>query len=276
MNESSQNGSVQTGPGPNGSDQKGSVPVSSAPFSAVPFKSAPSPTPAPESEPELLRIADVARIMEVSESTVKRYTYRGLLPYIERRAESGKLAYLFRRADVLSLMAELAADRSQAPAVSPAILAARTVPISSDPIRSVPTEPDPFSSSSSSSDRVSSDQPADQIGSDRVGSVPIGLDQITSVQVRSDLLHRLEGAQTAARVHSRRLREESRVREETQNQVRFLQAQLDASRQAEHEMRLLLAQQQQQLTALTQLTEERVRPALPAPKQPWWRFWGRG
>jgi hypothetical protein len=83
------------------------------------------------------------------------------------------------------------------------------------------------------------------------------------------LRERLAGAQEAVRLHAERVRGQSR-------DIGFLQAQLDRSREAEEQLRVLLAR----LTAV--LPPPAAPPALAAmnvtpvsPKVRWWRFWRR-
>lgn len=115
---------------------------------------------------------------------------------------------------------------------------------------------------------------------------------------------KLEGAHMAARLHAQRRREEAerflaerrelqtrhagelareqaqveREREERakrEEQIGFLQEQLQASRQAEHELRVLMAQQTQALQRTAQSLEAlEARSALPPPRKKlkWWPF----
>jgi hypothetical protein len=80
---------------------------------------------------------------------------------------------------------------------------------------------------------------------------------------------RLQGAQEAVRLHAERVRAQAK-------DIGFLQAQLDKSREAERELRILMAQgvtaQQQTAAALNGIEE---RPALPAPRRSRWLFWRR-
>src|SRR5205085_963102 len=84
---------------------------------------------------------------------------------------------------------------------------------------------------------------------------------------RAVIEERLAGYRLAIKLHAqmRANAERERVRLEHENE--FLRTQLAARTEAEHEVRLLLANTQRLLT------EERERLALQAARTRWWMFW---
>jgi hypothetical protein len=86
------------------------------------------------------------------------------------------------------------------------------------------------------------------------------------------LRERLAGAQEAVRLHAERVRGQSR-------DIGFLQAQLDRSREAEEQLRVLLARLTAVLPPAVAVAAPKALEAInvtPAgPQVRWWQFWRR-
>lgn len=125
---------------------------------------------------------------------------------------------------------------------------------------------------------------ADRTGPHADGPLPPGTVQVLEAK--------LEGAQTAARLHAQRRHEEAQrhlaeidrereEREKVERQLAFLQERLVQAEQEGREMRLLMAQsvQAQQQTAgeLQAMREQAALTAAPEPPQRvrWWHLWRR-
>lgn len=189
----------------------------------------------------LLTAAEAARLLSVSERTVRRWISAGELHGVRVRGPHGPEVRVSKEA--------VSTYRLLAPPVMPDTpdRTAPGLPAMPDALPVTPAKPDTTDTTD------------------------------TTVAV---LQARLDGALLAARLHAERRRaverERLQDREEIQRaaqEVEFLRLQLQQRTDAERELRLLLASTQQAIQAIA------TRPALeagpPASRTAWWKLWRR-
>jgi excisionase family DNA binding protein len=226
-----------------------------------------SPSPSGLSTRDWMTVAEAAELLDVTERSVRRWAGNGQLMCTVVRGKRGP---------------ELRIDRA-------AVISRRLLSADNPDHGDKPDGPD-------KADREKGDQPDSQ--GDRADRKADEGDRASASESALvwELRARVEGAQLAARLQAeRRIQAETAAKEERGHlvgEVDFLREQLQKSRQAEEQMRVLLGQREQTIQALAGVLERQaLPPAVEADRAgegiesaidvtprrgPWWAPWRRG
>lgn len=238
---------------------------------------APPHGPAAEQQERSYLVREAADIVGIPERTIHAWIKQGRIPVLAPpRGQRGvrlsaKTLDELREAKPLQWDGERFLGEIESAPPQQRITASATSPQSSNPAVAPP-----HSSSTAAGPQQSSSVAAPpQTGPVGPVSLPPAIAaRISELEAEvARLREKADGAQTACRVHAAR-------RAETERIVTFQQQQMEHSRQAEVQLRVLLGQQGMALLkALERMAlppaESPAIEAEPAQRRPWWRRWGR-